>query len=282
MKQLFKQVCITLSTLPLWCSCQKFSEEVQSEFSKVISFDVRFDVSQEEVSRASISDAISSIVVYDYVNGELKNEITQSSSDSDFGSVTIDASYGVHKLIFVGHNSGTCSYDATNSLLSFDKVQDTFTFYQELTVSAETESSQSVTLDRQVAAVKITGTDAVPSNAAGIEITVNGYSSKLNPTTGTGSTGESHARSWDYSTTHVGKKGISYLLYTFIPSSEHNVDINIKITGTDGKEIITHTVENVPVTKNQMTIISGNLFSEGITASIGLNSTWGDDIEMGL
>lgn len=281
--RLFRKTIVAAALLAAFSSCQKMSEQDLSESTKTLSFNVGFDVSQDVLGRGAETGPIASLVVYDYVNGELKNEITQSVDDVGFGTVEIDATYGEHQLIFVGHNSTSCSYDNDNSLLTFtDKVLDTFTHYQTLTVGSETSSSQSVTLDRQVAGIKITALDAIPSNAASITLVVDGYSFKLNPKTGTGSNGEKLTRRWEYTTKNVGAKNTSYMVFSFLPSDNHTVDVTITVTDTDDKVYASYTVNDVPVEKNRETVISGNIFTSGIAVTANVNTDWGENIEVSL
>ena len=264
------------------CSCQKMSEQDAETTNRTIAFTVDFNVSQTAMSRTGLVDHISTLVVYDYVDGVLKNEITQSSTDTEFGTVIIDASYGTHNLIFVGYNSQTCTYDAENSLLSFDKVLDTFTAYRTITVNGETEGTQSITMDRQVAGIRLAPTDAVPSNAASITITIDGYSSKLNPKTGMGGNGETLTRSWTYTTSQIGKDDISYMIYSFLPTENSTIDFEVTVKNTSGGTLSNHSIEDVPIKKNQETVITGTLFTSELKATANVNSAWGETIDITL
>lgn len=264
------------------CSCQKMSEQDMGTTNKTITFKVDFNVSQTPMSRAGLGDHIKTLVVYDYVDGVLKNEITQSFTDTGFGTVKIGASYGTHNLIFVGHNSQTCTYDAGNSLLSFDKVLDTFTAYQTITVNGETKGTQTITMDRQVAGIRLAPTDAIPSNAASITITIDGYSSKLNPKTGMGSNGEILTRSWTYTTSQIGKNDIDYLIFSFLPTENSTIDFDVTVKNTSGGTLSNHSIEDVPIKKNQETVITGTLFTSELNATASVNSTWGENINITL
>lgn len=267
----------------LMSACQQVAEEMQTNNeSKKLSFKVDFDVEKNAISRAALGDYIATMQVFDYKDGVLKNEITQSSEDEGFGSVTMDVDYGTHEYVFVGHNSVTCSYDHEKSELSFDKVLDTFTATQTLTVDLETEETQSVKMLRQVAGIKLVMADAIPQNAASIELTVNGYSSTLDPKTGLGTSAIEHVRKWEYATTNIGKTNTSYTLYSFLPSEEHTVDITVRVEGTDGKDIVNYTLEDIPVEKNRMTIISGYLLSMDLGTSVSVEGEWGEDIEVNI
>lgn len=270
---------VTLAVL--MSACQQMAEEIESNReSKELSFEVGFDVEKSVISRAALGDYIATLQVFDYKDGKLENEITQSKDDEGFGSVTMEADYGTHEYVFVGHNSVTCSYDHEKSELTFDKILDTFTATQTLTVDLETEETQSVKMLRQVAGIKLVMADAIPQNTASIELTVNGYSSVLSPKTGLGTSSTEHIREWEYTTANIGKTNTSYTLYTFLPADEHTVDITVRVEGTDGIDIVNYTLEDISVEKNKMTVISGYLLSMELTTSVSVEGEWGTDIKV--
>lgn len=269
-----------LAVVIMASSCQQMSEIATEGKNKTISFEVDFDIEKNAISRGALEDYVNFLQVYDYKNGVLANELTQSKEDEGFGVITLNADYGTHELVFVGHNSTTCNYDYDKSELSFDKVMDTFTAFQTLDVDIDTEESQSVKLERQIAGIKLVMEDAVPQNAAAIELTVNGYSSALDPKTGKGSTGTEHVRRWEYSAANIGKKATSYTLYTFLPEEDHLVNITIRLEDNDGNDIVNYTLNDIPVEKNKMTVISGNLLSTCVSTSIVIDGEWDDEIKI--
>ena len=272
---------VAITSAVLMSACQQAELENGSK-SKELAFEVGFDVEKGVISRAALGDYIATLQVFDYKDGALVNSITQDKEDTGFGTVPLKADYGTHEYVFVGHNSVSCSYDNETSELTFDKILDTFTATQTLEVDIDTEEKQSVKMERQVAGIKLVMQDAIPQNAACIELTVEGYSSVLNPKTGKGSVGTKHVREWEYSTSNIGKTGTSYTLYTFLPADDHTVDITIRVEGTDGKDIVNYTLEDISVEKNKMTVISGYLLSTDLSASVSVEGEWDEDIEITL
>lgn len=272
---------LAVASAVLMSACQQ-AEMENGNGSKELSFNVGFDVEKGVISRAALGDYIATLQVFDYMDGNLVNDITQDKEDEGFGTVPLKADYGTHEYVFVGHNSVTCSYDNGKPELTFDKILDTFTATQTLTVDIDTEDKQTVKMERQVAGIKVVMQDAIPQNAACIELTVEGYSPALNPKTGKGSAGTRHVREWEYSTSNIGKTNTSYTLYTFLPADDHTVDISIRVEGTDGKDIVNYTIEDISVEKNQMTVISGYLLSMETTTTVSVEGEWGTDIEVNI
>ena len=275
----FRMLCAVASAV-LMPACQQVAELENG--NKELSFEIGFDVEKSVISRAALGDYISTLQVFDYKDGKLVNEITQSSEDEEFGTISLDTKYGIHEYVFVGHNSVTCSYDHEKEELTFDKILDTFTSFQILDVNVETEEKQSVKMERQVSGIKLVMLDAIPQNAASIELVVNGYSSVLNPKTGKGTAETEHVRKWEYSTSNIGKTNTSYTLYTFLPAESHKVNVSIRVEGTDGNDIVNYVLEDVSVEKNRMTVISGYLLSMDLSTSVSVDGEWGENIEIGI
>ncbi|MBO5080447.1 MAG: hypothetical protein J6B82_06150 [Bacteroidaceae bacterium] len=277
----FRTLCAVASAV-LMSACQQVAELESGNGNKELSFKVGFDVDKSAISRSALGNYISTLQVFDYKDGELANEIIQSSEDEEFGTVTLGADYGTHDYVFVGHNSVTCSYDNGKNELTFDKILDTFTAAQTLTVDLNTDKQQNIEMLRQVAGIKLVMFDAIPQNASSIELTINGYSTSLNPNTGLGSSTTEHVRKWEYSTSNIGKTNTNYTLYTFLPKEGHTVDITIRIEGTDGENLVNYTLENISVEKNRMTVISGYFLSMELSASVQIDGEWGNDIEVNI
>ena len=74
----------------------------------------------------------------------------------------------------------------------------------------------------------------------------------------------------------------SYTLYTFIPDDGHTVTVTITLKDAEEEIIVKHTLEDISVKKNTMTVISGEFMSTGLTSTIEVESEWNDDIVVNL
>lgn len=272
---------LAIALASLMTACQQIETKDECG-TKNMSFTVGFNVGKESISRGTISDCFTTLQVFDYKDGVLANDIIQTSEDESFGTVMLDAEYGSHEYVFVGHSTEPCEYDYENSELSFDKILDTFTAFQTLEIDIDTEESQTIKLERQVAGVKLIMLDAIPESAACIELTIEGYSPTLDPKTGKGKTGSKHTREWTYADSNIGMKNTSYTLYTFIPDDGHTVTVTVTLKDAEEGIIVKHTLEDISVEKNTMTVISGEFMSTGLTSTIEVESEWNDDIVVNL
>lgn len=252
-------------------------EEPEKTGKERLSFQVGYGVSQDPMARgeAQLSDYISAIKLYDYKDGALHNEVSQSSGDSGFGRIEAEMEHGTHELLFVGHNSDSCAYDAATSTLSFfDRVLDTFTYYTTLDVTGDTPS-QEITLDRQVAQLKLYMCDTIPEEADNISISVDGYSDRLNGKSGVGENRYNHIRVWKYGAENIGETGTSYYLYSFMPEAgKDTVTVTVMLNNADGEAIRRQELDGVPLKKNTRTTISGYLFRNTPGANIVIASQW--------
>ena len=87
---------IAVASAVLMSACQEVAELENG--NKELSFEVGFDVEKSVISRAALGDYISTLQVFDYKDGKLANEITQSSEEEGFGTVTLGADYGTHSV----------------------------------------------------------------------------------------------------------------------------------------------------------------------------------------
>lgn len=265
--------------LLLLSACTNPIEEENIVGSRRMSFSIGFTVSDSPFTRA-LSDNASTLALYDYKDGALENSVTQSKEDTGFGTMSIDMSYGTHSLVFVAHNTDECTFNATSSLLSFSKVTDTFAATSEVEISMNSPESIEVTLERQVAKIRLVIKDAIPENAAKIGVNVQEYSDELDPFTGYGATGYSYTREWTYSEVHIGTTETSYGLYTFVPADNYTSDVTITISDSNGTAIAKETLHNVPLKKNRTTSITGYMFMTTTGVQFSVTSEWDEGIDV--
>lgn len=246
--------------------------------------DITFNtsLSQEQIpidgDTRSITDNISSLSVFDCMDGEKMQEVTQSSSDKDFGSVSMTMSYGTHELLFVGYKSEGMSFFYPS--ITFPKVLDTFSYSLKIDVDEDSQKEQNIVLSRSVALVKVTATDAITADVAALRMTLSACYPSLDVTTSYSSgIPEKTARTFNYQPSNIGAKGSTYSIYTFVPDGGFTTDVTVETLNSQGKVINTSLVKSVSVEKNRQTILSGNLFNHDATLDISLDTSWGANIE---
>lgn len=263
----------------LLCGCVNHINEKEEEVTgeeKTILFKTSFSV--EQTPMRTIQETVTKIAVSDYQDGTEVQTVEQTSTDNEFGKISMQLKYGKHELLFVGHNSDNCNLSYTS--VTFDKVTDTFSYYLDLTIDDATQPTQSVILNRSVGLLKIVANDAIPSDVAQLQVSLSKYYPALNAKTNLSEGNpESLKKTFDYKTTHVGVKGSTYSIYSFIPENGFSTDVTITSIDTKGNTLYTTTLKDINIENNRQTILSGNIFKSGIDLTISVNSQWGENIE---
>lgn len=262
----------------LLCGCVNHINEEEEETGeeKTIQFNTHFLVTDAPIR--SIEETVSKIVVSDCMNGEEVQKIEQSSSAEDFGKLSIPLKYGSHELLFIGHNSESCKLLYPSA--SFDKVTDTFSYYLSISVDESTPASQTISLSRSVGLLKVVATDAIPLGVSSLKISLSKYYPVVDVKTSLASgEPESMERTFEYKASHIGAKGSTYSIYTFIPETEFSTRVTIASMDAKGRTLHTSTIENVSIEKNRQTILSGNVFNQSSELWISINQKWGQNIE---
>ncbi len=240
--------------------------------------------SAEITSRGSWSSASelgSRVNVAIFQEGTRTKSITQSSSDSDFGTVSTTLSEGDYEVVILVHSctGNATTTDASAIKFTNNKITDTFLYYNTLSVSA----AETITADvaRCVAMFRLTIEDEIPSEVTQIKFYYTGGSSTLNATTGYGCV---QSKQTEYRDVSDWSAGQVFDIYT-IPH-DYNDTLKIVVTALDASEntIAETTFTDVPVTMNMITTHSCSLFSSGSSSNvtsftIGGDATWDGEIE---
>ncbi len=264
MKHLFLTFCSALAAL-LLAACEKPYVGVESEPAeapnvtyRITSFEqVAFDVPQSR-AMTDITQLCSRInlVVYD---GETKvKSIAQKAADKDFGTLALTLPEGTYTVAIIAHSTGASATVTSLDKISFDHnvISDTFLFTEQLTVGSEAQNHD-VQMRRVAAMFRVNLTEALPGSVAQLKFYYTGGSSTLSAITGYGSVNSKQTVVLD-----VGQGQKTFEVYTF-PHEETDV-LKVTVTALDAAEtpLAECVLEDVPVTRNKITVFNGNLFSE--------------------
>ena len=191
-------------------------------------------------------------------DGTKVKTIAQKKGDTNYGTVTLAISPGTYKLVVIAHNGdGTATITAEDKVtFPNNKVTDTFYYYGTLEVSTEQKTHELV-LTRAVAMFRLILTDSqIPSSVSKFKFYYLGGSSTFSPLAGYGCV---NSKQTEIRT--VSNDGI-YELYT-LPHAEEDVLTKMTITALDASdnELYETVLENIPVTRNQITKYTTNFFN---------------------
>lgn len=276
-----KKIMILLASIFLLACTSNDDEIADVDVSKTVAFalqgDFSFSITPFTRSLEADGYAMSDVWVLDYVDGVLKQQVHQTSSDANFGSPSISLGYGSHHLYFVTSRGASPVLDTDASTLSFSRVSDTFWKDYELTVTSSTSSTISVELDRIVTKLRITITDAVPDDAATFNITPHTWYYGFNYMTGAPIAETTDATSTiNIPSSSLGQQNVMMSMFSFSPASDWQTNVSLNSKTSASVVIGNASVANVPFARNRITNVTGDLYSRVSMAGMTLNTDWLD------
>ena len=271
-----KKVLILACLAVLVAGCGK-DVNVEENGAKRVAFDVQGNWNSPVFTRGSLSadgQEMTDLWIFDYVDGQIVQELHQSSTDADFGTPTLSLAYGQHNLYFVV--SRGVSQVVNGNIISWDSVRDTFWKSMTVNVSGGSASSYSVTCDRVVTKLKISVGDEVPDGTDAIVIMPEKWYYGLNYLTG-GPTAmrENEERSISVPTSYIGTTGqLAVSIFGFSSGTEWTTPLTVSARDNDNDIIGMVTIASAPFMANRATEYSGSLFTSGSTFTITLNDEW--------
>ena len=279
----------------LLTSCEKSlvnDDEVEKNPSvsvadgKRFTFTVKGDFSEEwkSVTRGYLQadgKDMTDLWVLDYMNGQLVQQVHQSDNAAgDFGKPVMQLAYGSHHVYFVASRGTTPTVNVGAHSITWEKVSDTFYKDYEVNVVATSNGNRAVTLERVVTKLRLTFTDAIPENAATINITPATWYKGLDYVTGEPcAVVENQTTTINIPSTNIGQTGVQASMFSVSTAMEWTTDVTISSKTAADAVLGTATLANVPLKANRVSDYSGPLFSAGGSMSLSLNSEWMDGYE---
>lgn len=270
-----KQILILAAGALLFAACCKDTTETPT---KSITFSCSGDWTQNTKDLTANGSSMTDVWVFDYVGNTLVQTIHQDDNTAaDFGSPSLNLSFGTHTLYFVASRGLTPTVNTTSHTITWVKPYDTFHKALTLTVDNST-GSQSVTLERMVGKLKMTINDAIATGTTQFIVTPATWYYGMDYTDGSPTASASNqAVTISCPSNYVGESGKFLTVFTFSSSAQWNT--NVTLAASNGTSTISSVaINNVPIQRNRSTEYSGNLFTNNGSTTLTLNDTWGDPI----
>ena len=273
-----------LLALCTFISCSKPIEESPVEEKSHVTVNVSpFSLSMEEMgaTRAALKDAATrlSFAVFD-TKGEIVFSVQQNSEEANFGKVRMELSPGTYRVVAIAHNGeGDAEIKTLYSVtLPGACFTDTFTKVEDLTVETGKDCTLTMTLPRVTSAFILRISDEAPEGTKEIEVVVNfgglvPTSLEIDPSLGLA------MNNWGQTCIIPVSKISSDVPIYFIGMYQIPTwFVNIKATAYDeeGKELISHKLQSVPLKANETTTATGNFFTPKVSGTFTV-SDWGAD-----
>ena len=235
------------------------------------------DVSIHPMTRASLTElSLTDVWVFDYVGGQLQATTHQTASDASFGSPSLTVDYGDHIFYFVASRGDTPTIDGTT--ISWSKPSDTFWSSLTMTVAPSTSASQSVTLHRVAARLRVTITDEIPTGLAVLSVTPSHWYYGLDITTGEATDDRQTARTVNVPASYIGTTcQLAASFFTISPSTQWTTDVTLKATGTDNSTLSSISIKDVPMQRNHVTSYGGSILNAGRSVTLTSDDQWIED-----
>ncbi len=274
---------------PVTSATDNPAEQQEEVKYKTVSFNVTgFEVTTEDITTTRADKALSEISTItnltvalftksgDDEEYEKTYTFQQTSSDSNFGTISAFVAYGSYKIVAVA-NGGDDYYTVASPTSvskpeSMERVKDTFTYVGDLSVNESSDTAPSIVLKRAVAAVCLRITEIyadLPETFDHFELELTGGSTVLNPTTGLGTENSTQTIEETYTGNDTS---VPLGIYTFATSG-NSLEFVAKAIDKDGDVIRTRRFSGFSLTANTMIVHKGEFFADNDNFSILVDET---------
>lgn len=216
--------------------------------------------------------------VLDYIGTTLAQQIHQVSTDEDFGTPTLNLSVGSHHIYFIASRGSGATLSTENHTITFTRVLDTFYKDYTIDVTATSNGSRSVTLDRIVTKLTTVIADAIPEDASMFNLTPASWYYGFDyisgePTTAT----TSQTITINIPSSEIGVTNEHLSIFGFSTEDEWTTNLTLNCKKADGTILGSAVLANVPLKRNRITEYTGPLFSSNGMTTVGLSTDWLDN-----
>jgi hypothetical protein len=227
------------------------------------------------------------VITLAFYSGDTKvYESTQLRSDettyTTFGHFSCNLPIGSYKMVVIGRDLSDGDIftltSPTEAAYTSEKVRETFSAVQDVTISNSSAQNLTVTLSRVVSMLKIVSNDNRTAEAAQIKTTFSAGGKSFNPSTGLATSNEGFGVI-NHPSTAVGAT-ISVFSYAFLTTDEQEMDITLEIQDEDGNTLFTKFIPNVILKRNRKTTLTGPVFTPtSVTnSSFSVDTDWLDEL----
>lgn len=211
-------------------------------------------------------------------DGALQFSTTQLREDATtyttFGEFECPLPMGGYTMVVLGYGSTIpiTLNGMTEAIYTDDKVRETFVATQTVEVNSTQPLSLSATMNRVVAKVHVKSTDGRPESVETLKVTFSGGGKGVNPLTGLATSNAGFSNTLQPSTP-IGSI-TNMINYLFLNSDEQLMDLTIEALNSDGETVFQKEVENVPMKRNRITVLTGQMYTAGSSSSFTVNTDY--------
>lgn len=213
--------------------------------------------------------------LFDYVGGQLVQQLHQTPADADWGTPSLTLAYGSHHIYFVAARGDGPTVDTSTRIITWTKPKDTFWKDYQVDVTETTKKDRSLTLSRVATKLAVHIADKVPAELKKVTITPASWYYGFDYATGTAEVEQQTERSVDVPASYVGTTGeLLVSIFGLSDAEEWTTDVAVKALDTDGSVLGQVTISGAPFKRNRVTDYTGNLLGSGGKMTLDLDDTW--------
>lgn len=213
--------------------------------------------------------------LFDYVGGQLVQQLHQTPSDADWGTPSLTLAYGSHHIYFVAARGDGPAVDTSTRIITWTKPKDTFWKDYQVDVTETTKKDRSLTLSRVATKLAVHIADEIPAELKKVTITPASWYYGFDYATGTAEVEQQTERSVDVPASYVGTTGeLLVSIFGLSDAEEWTTDVAVKALDTDGSVLGQVTISGAPFKRNRVTDYTGNLLGSGGKMTLDLDDTW--------
>ena len=277
-----KYVFFALTGLAALCACSNDATEEKAAQSKEITFSVDGDFSSPRfkapATRASLSadgSEMTDLWLFDYMDGQLVQQLHQSPSDADWGTPKMTLAYGSHHVYFVAARGDEPTVNTDSHIIEWDIPRDAFWLDYAVDVTSTSTTNRSGVLDRVATKLRVTIKDEVPEACTQLSLTPSVWYYGLDYVNGLAIQSKEKERTVTVPASYAGTTGkLSMSIFGLSDNDEWTSDVALKALSDDGTVLGQVTITGAPFKRNRVTDYSGNLFGSGGGIHVTLNDTW--------
>ena len=229
---------------------------------------------------AGYSEVVALTLAFYSGTTEVYSVTQMKGTDANFGEFSLTLPLGNYTMAAIArdHLSNDAFTLTSPTLAAFtsEKVRETFSVTQEVSISSTEAQDLSITLNRVVTKLGIESTDARPAGVSKIRTTYGAGSKSFNPSTGL-AVGNAGFVMTNTPSAAVGASiGISS--FAFLATDEQTMDITLEVLDTNDQVLFTKVVNDVPFKRNRKTLLRGPLFTATSTSTFTIEPSWLDDV----
>ena len=270
MKKFFVITAVVIMTLT---ACEK---EALNESAVTNQESEPTEVTRGTARRAatSVAEVVTRLDVWIYESGTEVAAVHQSSSDDDFGSISLTLNKTkTYTLYAVGHRAGGAATLA-DGIITFPDDKVTHSMYYTETFSPATKTSLSCLMNRIVAQFNFNTTDQCPASATKMTFTISNVYDRWSITDGATHQVDRVSMFNNFEARNNGTVGFN--VYAIVTNAQTLHTVTVTAYDANDQELQSRTFTDVPLRNGYKTAYLGVFFTDTPTAGAFTIGDWNE------